>query len=74
MSPKYQLNQADGIRMLKVMAWSLASTIVTVLIAFSQEVAVPPEYAFLLPVINTLLVGVQSFLRDNKGVVGDDVN
>jgi hypothetical protein len=68
MSPKYQLNQADGIRMLKVMSWSLASTVITVAIAFSQEVEVPPEYAFLLPVINTLLVGVQSFIRDNKNV------
>ena len=71
MSPKYKLNQADGIRMLKVMAWSLASTIVTVLIAFTNQVEVPMEYAFLLPVINTLLVGVQSFIRDNKNVVGE---
>lgn len=66
MSPKYQLNQADGLRMLKVLAWSLASTIITVAIALSQEVVVPPEYAFLLPVINTLLVGIQSYLRDNS--------
>jgi len=66
MSPKYKLNQEDGIRMLKVMAWSLASTIVTVAIAILNETEVPMEYAFLLPVINTLLVGVQSFLRDNK--------
>lgn len=65
-SPKYQLNQEDGVRMLKVMAWSLASTIVTVAIALLNETDVPMEYAFLLPVINTLLVGVQSYLRDNK--------
>ena len=65
-SPKYQLNQDDGVRMLKVMAWSLASTIVTVLIAFSNEIEVPMEYAFLLPVINTVLVGIQSFIRDNS--------
>lgn len=66
MSPKYQLNQADGIRMLKVLAWSLASTVVTVLIAVLNETAIPMEYAFLLPVINTLLVGIQSYLRDNS--------
>lgn len=65
-SPKYQLNQEDGVRMLKVMAWSLASTIVTVAIALLNETEVPMEYAFLLPVINTLLVGVQSYLRDNN--------
>lgn len=65
-SPKYQLNQEDGVRMLKVMAWSLASTVVTVLIAFTNQVEVPMEYAFLLPVINTILVGIQSFLRDNS--------
>jgi len=71
MSPKYQLNQADGIRMLKVMAWSLASTIVTVAISIVNETILPKEYAFLLPVINTLLVGVQSFIRDNKDVAGE---
>lgn len=65
-SPKYQLNQEDGVRMLKVMAWSLASTIVTVAIALLNETEVPMEYAFLLPVVNTLLVGFQSYLRDNK--------
>lgn len=65
-SPKYQLNQEDGVRMLKVMAWSLASTIVTVAIAILNQTEVPMQYAFLLPVINTLLVGVQAFLRDNN--------
>lgn len=65
-SPKYQLNQEDGVRMLKVMAWSLASTIVTVAIAILNQTEVPMQYAFLPPVINTLLVGVQAFLRDNN--------
>jgi hypothetical protein len=65
-SPKYQLNQEDFIRMLKVMGWTLASTAVTVLISLVAQLDVPVEYAFLLPVINTILVGLQSFLRDNK--------
>jgi len=65
MSPKYQLNQADFIRMLKVLGWTLASTAVAVLISLLSQVEVPVEYAFLLPVINTILVGLQSFLRDN---------
>jgi hypothetical protein len=62
MSPKYRLNTEDGVTLLKVMAWSLASTVVTVLIAFSSQVEVPVEYAFLLPVINTILVGIKKFL------------
>lgn len=62
MSPKYTLNKHDVIEMLKVMAWSLASTIVTVLIAFAENVEVPMEYAFLLPVINTILYSVRLFL------------
>jgi hypothetical protein len=66
MSPKYQLNQADFIRMLKVMGWTLASTAVAVMISLLSQIEVPVEYAFLLPVINTILVGLQSFLRDNK--------
>jgi len=66
MSPKYQLNEVDFIRMLKVLGWTLASTAVAVLISILSQVEVPVEYAFLLPVINTILVGLQSFLRDNK--------
>jgi hypothetical protein len=66
MSPKYQLNQEDGIRMLKVLGWTLASTAVAVAISILSQLDVPVEYAFLLPVINTILVGLQSFLRDNK--------
>lgn len=62
-SPKYQLNQEDGVKLLKVMSWSLASTILTVLIAFSADVEVPMEYAFMLPVINTILVMVQKFVQ-----------
>lgn len=65
-SPKYQLNHEDGIRMLKVMAWSLASTVVTMTIVLLGQVEIPMQYAFLLQFINTFLVGVQSFLRDNK--------
>lgn len=65
-SPKYQLNQEDGVRMLKVLAWSLASTVVTVAIALLNQTEVPMQYAFLLPLINTALVGFQSYLRDNK--------
>lgn len=65
MSPKYQLNEADAVKMLKVLAWSLASTVVTVMIALLNETEVPMQYAFLLPVINTLLVGAKAFMTDN---------
>lgn len=61
MSPKYKLDKNDVTEMLKVMAWSLGSTIVTVLIAFTENVEVPIEYAFLLPVINTILYSVRLF-------------
>lgn len=67
MSPKYTLNKQDLYEMLKVMAWSLGSTIVTVLIAFAENVEVPVEYAFLLPVINTILYSVRLFFA-GKGV------
>lgn len=66
MSPKYQLNKDDFIKMLKVMGWSLVSTVVTVTITLINEIEVPVQYVTLLPVINTILVGIQSFLRDNK--------
>lgn len=63
MSPRYTLNKEDVIRMLKVLGWTLASTAVATLITLLAELEVPKEYTFLLPVVNTLLVGLHSFLR-----------
>jgi len=63
MSPQYSLNNADLLAMLKVMAWSLSATIVTVLIAFADNIVIEPEYAFLLPVINSLLYGIKLFIE-----------
>lgn len=66
-SKKYRLNKADMTTMLKVLVYSLASTVITVALAFSQEIEVPAEYAFLLPLINMLLVAAKRFV-DGKGV------
>lgn len=67
MSEKYSLNKEDFIKLVQVMAWSLSATIVTVLIAFIQEVQVPAQYAFTIPVINSLLYGIKLFIQE-RGV------
>jgi hypothetical protein len=66
MSPKYQLNKEDGVRILKVLGWTVASSIIAVAITIINDIEVPMQYAFLLPLVNMGLVALQSFLRDNN--------
>jgi len=66
MSPKYSLNNADLLAMAQVMAWSISATIVTVLIALADNIVIDPEYALLLPVINSLLYGIKLFIEERN--------
>lgn len=62
MSPKYSLNKEDGIKILEVIAWTVASSVVAVLISILAELDVPAQYAFLVPIANTILYTAQRFL------------
>jgi hypothetical protein len=66
MSPKYQFNKEDFIRMIKVLSWSLAATLVSVLITFVQEVDVPANYVLLVPFVNAILYGINRYISDNR--------
>ena len=66
MSPKYQFNSEDFLKMMKVLVWSLGATLVSVLITFTQELDVPAQYVFLLPFVNAGLVGLHRFISDNR--------
>jgi len=63
-SQKYQLNKEDGLAILKVLGWTLASALVSGLIIVVANLEVPAEYMFLIPIVNTILYSVQKFLAD----------
>lgn len=66
MSNKYSLNKADGLEILKVLGWTVASSVVAVLISVLAELEVPMQYAFLVPLANTVLFTLQRFIASKQ--------
>jgi hypothetical protein len=70
MSKRFQLNKEDLIKILKVLGYSTASAVVGTLVVIIGDLDVAPQYLFLLPVVNSLLVSLQKFLTDSQGKLG----
>ena len=66
MSKKYSLNKADFIEILQVLGWTVASTVVAVLISVLAELEIPMQYAFLVPIANTVLYTAQRFIASKQ--------
>jgi hypothetical protein len=63
MSPKYTLNELDWKKILQTLAFSGLSAIFAALIIIVQDIQFPPEYAFLVPLINTILYAAKRFFQ-----------
>jgi uncharacterized protein involved in cysteine biosynthesis len=66
MSKKYQLKKEDGSKILKALAFSLASSIIAFLIALIPSLDIPAEYVFLVPVVNGALYTAKRFFDGEK--------
>lgn len=51
---------------LKVFGWTLASAVVVLLIDFVGMIDMPTEYAFVVPLANTILYALKEFIADNR--------
>jgi hypothetical protein len=63
MSPKYTLNELDWKKILQTLAYSGLSAILAALIVIVEGIEFPPEYLFIVPVINSVLYALQRFFR-----------
>ena len=63
---KYTFTEENFVAVLKVVAWSLSATLITTLIMVWQQTEVPPEYTFLVPIINTILYAAKEFISDKR--------
>ena len=68
MSERFNLDQDNLRRILKVFAWSTGSALVAMVIAIVAIVEVPVEYAFLIPLVNTSLYALQQYVEDQREV------
>lgn len=62
-SPQYKLNKEDLTSILKVVLWSGLSAMVGTLITVVNQLDVPAEYLFIVPIVNTVLVAVHKLLK-----------
>jgi len=65
-SSRFSFNKTDGIKILKVFGWSAASAFIVFLISLVSIISVPPDYLWIVPIVNTLLVSIKQFVDGQK--------
>ena len=63
MSPKHSLNELDYKKILQTLAFSGLSAIFAALIIVVADTEFPPEYAFIVPLINTILYAAKRYFE-----------
>lgn len=63
MSPKFTLNELDWIKILQTVIYSGISSMIAALIVVVESIQFPPEYLFLVPVVNSILYAGMRFFR-----------
>lgn len=61
-SKKFTVNKEEAIKILKVFGWTAGSAGIAMLIAMMEVVEFPIGYAFLIPLINTVLYAVKEWM------------
>lgn len=51
---------------LKVFGWTMASALIVLALDFVGALEVPTEYAFVVPVVNTVLYSLKEWIADNR--------
>jgi hypothetical protein len=64
MSKRYSLNNEDGLKILQVLGWTVSSAIIAFAIDLIPNIDVGANYAWLVPMINTVLVVLKKFVQD----------
>ncbi len=68
MSPQYSFDKANLLHTLKVAGWSAASAVIVVIAAYVTSNPFPPQYAFLVTIANTLIVGIEQWVSSQEKV------
>jgi len=65
-SPKFELNKKDLTHILKVAAYAGVSAALGFVIASIDQINIPMQYAFIVPMVNVVLVSLQRYLSSAK--------
>ena len=67
-APRFVLSEYEGKKALKVFGWSVGSAVVALLLSLVGAIDFPADYAFVVPVINSVLYLVKEWIADNSNV------
>ena len=69
MSSRFKLDKLDVKSIGKVIGWTVLSALVALGLDVFQVIEVSGSALYFLPIINTVLVGLQKLLKDNKPAI-----
>ena len=64
-APAFRFSEAEGRKAMKVFGWSMASAFVALALSLTGALEFPGEYAFVVPIINTVLYALKEFISNN---------
>jgi len=62
----FALGSKELTNIFKVFAWTVASALVALFIDWLGLIEVPAEYAFVVPLVNTMLYSLKEWIADNR--------
>jgi uncharacterized membrane protein len=66
MSGRFQFGEEEAKKALKVFGWSMGSALVALAITLTGTLELPGEYAFIVPIVNTVLYMIKEWIADNS--------
>jgi hypothetical protein len=68
MSGPYRFGEEEARKSLKVFGWSIASAFVALGLSLVGALDLPADYAFVVPIINSVLYAAHQFIKNNATV------
>lgn len=66
MSGPFRFGEEEARKSLKVFGWSMGAAFVALAISLTGALELPGEYAFVVPIINTVLYALNEWIKDNR--------
>jgi uncharacterized membrane protein len=66
MSGRFHFGEGEVRKSLKVFGWSMGAAFVALAISLTGALELPGEYAFIVPIVNTILYTLKEWVADNQ--------
>ena len=63
---KYKFGSVELQKSLKVLGWTMASALIVLGLDLVQIINFPVEYAFIVPIVNSILYSLSQVVADNR--------